>query len=639
MSIIRVLDDSTINKIAAGEVVERPASVVKELVENSIDAGATKISVEIKDGGANLIRIIDNGKGIPREHVEVAFLRHATSKIVSSDDLDGVLSLGFRGEALASIASVAFVDITTKTDDDTTAVCLNIEGGQVTKRRDAGGITGTDITVKSLFFNTPARRKFLKSTRAESGAVSDIISFVALSRPDIAVKYTSNDVVVFQTNGNGDIRAAIMQIFGMEYAKNLIEVDFQENDVELTGYLGKPEIARGNRTYEMMFINGRYVRSTALSRAVENAYRSLAPGRFPFFVLHLKIDPSSIDVNVHPTKLEVRFSNEAEVCRMIEQGIREALMDESLIPDVQFERKQTFAEVTKTPITNYSEILLNFNKPKEQPIEPVIYGQRKTEEFAPVGIAQEPYIPPVIEEIKIGDNVGGNVYSAPLTTPPPTEAPLRGGELSTANTSDTGESRAAFLDDYTIVGQVFTTYWIVAQGDSMFMIDQHAAHERILYEEMLYGTCNAENTQMLLTPLTFTLTESEDAVFEAHSGCFTQLGFEIEPFGVRTYAVRSVPQALNQKVDSGFFVEVLGKLADYSALLDGTPFIPEAQLQQIAMHSCKAAIKANDKQDKQECHELIAKLQKLQDPFTCPHGRPTIIEITQSEIERKFKRT
>jgi len=632
MSVIRVLDDSTINKIAAGEVVERPASVVKELVENSIDAGATKISVEIKDGGANLIRITDNGRGIPREHVELAFLRHATSKIVSSDDLDGVLSLGFRGEALASIASVAFVEITTKTDDDITAVCLNIEGGQVTKRRDAGGVTGTDITVKSLFFNTPARRKFLKSTRAESGAVSDIISFVALSRPDIAIKYTSNDAVVFQTNGNGDIRAAIMQIFGMEYAKNLIEVDFQGTGVELTGYLGKPEIARGNRTYEMMFINGRYVRSTPLSRAVENAYRSLVNGRFPFFVLYLKVDPSSIDVNVHPTKLEVRFSNEAEVCRMIEQGIREALMDESLIPDVQFERKQTFAEVTKTPITNYSEILFKFNKPKEQPpTEPVIYGQRKTEEFVFAGVAQEPYIPEVIEEAAVSDNVGGGVLDAPQCLP--VSVP------ESTNTSETGEGREAFLHDYTIVGQVFTTYWIVAQGDSMFMIDQHAAHERILYEEMLYGTCNAENTQMLLTPLTFTLTESEDAVFEAHSGCFTHLGFEIEPFGLRTYAVRSVPQALNHKVDSGFFVEVVGKLADYGALLDGTPFVPETQFQQIAMHSCKAAIKANDKQDKQECHELITKLQKLQDPFTCPHGRPTIIEITQQEIERKFKRT
>jgi len=628
MSEIRLLDDGTINKIAAGEVVDRPSSVVKELVENSIDAGATQIAVEIKDGGTSFIRISDNGRGIPREQVELAFLRHATSKITTSDDLEAVMSLGFRGEALASVAAVAQVEMTTKTDADVTASYIRVDGGQVVKRTETGGVTGTAIVVRNLFFNTPARRKFLKNTRAESGAVSDIVSFAALSRPDVAIKYVNNGAPVFQTNGGGDIRAAIMQIFGMQHARNLVDIDFQGNGIRLEGVLGKPELARGNRTYEIFFINGRYVRSSALSRAAENAYRTLAGGRFPFFVLHLRLDPQSIDVNVHPTKLEVRFSDEAAVCRIVGQAVEEALLDENLIPDIRLNRSPSFAEVTRSTVEDYTEITMD--KVVKRDDEIVVYGRRQAEKkryfleeqgeaaaWSGGAIAEEPFVETCIE-----DAMQGDTFVEAQPQPEPGRA---------------GQGKLTFFYGYTIVGQVFATYWIIEHEGSIYMIDQHAAHERILYEELLCAHAGGKDaSQALLEPIDFNITEAEEAVLAANGECFTRLGFQVEPLGGRAYSIRGVPQALERVNALGFFLEVLGRLADG----DTASFATEsARRHEVAMHSCKLAVKGNDRKAHLECRELIARLQTLENPFTCPHGRPTIIEITQHEIERKFKRT
>ncbi|MCL2616283.1 MAG: DNA mismatch repair endonuclease MutL [Defluviitaleaceae bacterium] len=629
MSEIRLLDNSTINKIAAGEVVDRPASVVKELVENSIDAGATQITVEIKDGGTSYIRVTDNGCGISRKNIELAFLRHATSKIASSDDLDGVRSLGFRGEALASVAAVARVEIATKTAEDITAGSLWIDGGQIVKHGESGGVVGTSLTVRNLFFNTPARRKFLKSTRAESGAVSDIVGFVALSQPDIAVKYINNGQISFQTGGSGDLQTAVMQIFGIHVAKNLIEVDFQGNGIELTGVLGKPDIARGNRTYEMFFVNGRYVRSYALSRVAESAYKALSSGRFPFFVLHLRLDPTNIDVNVHPTKLEVRFSDEMAVFQAVEKAVGEALADSNLIPEVRLGRASAsgglpFVHPDIEAVTKATQISIEEAAPNRK----ATYGRKRVSnplivkepsKNTHIWIAEEPLVieapePLVvagIEEAKHGDNLIKQETSYII-------------------------DKHSFFYDYTIIGQLFATYWIVEQNGSMYMIDQHAAHERILYEEILCSSVMvAEPSQAFLEPIVFELTESEDAVLAASIGGFERLGFEIEPFGVRTYMVRCVPMALLNVVNTGFFAEVLGRLAGYKDVPD---VVPAMLLQQIAMQSCKAAVTGNDKLNTLECRELIAKLQTLENPFTCPHGRPTVIEITRNEIERKFKR-
>ncbi|MCL2618207.1 MAG: DNA mismatch repair endonuclease MutL [Defluviitaleaceae bacterium] len=596
MSEIRVLDDSTINKIAAGEVVSRPASAVKELVENAIDAGASQITVEIRDGGTSYIRVSDNGRGIGRGQTELAFTRHATSKITTSEDIDEVMSLGFRGEALASLAAVALVEMTTKTDADTTASVLRVEGGVVVKRSETGGTTGTSIEVRNLFYNTPARRKFMKSVRGESGAVSDAVSYAALSRPDIAFRYVNNGAEVFRTSGNGGTRAAVLQIYGIEYAKNMMDIEFRGNGIRVEGLLGKPDIARGNRLYEIFFINGRYVRSPALSRAAESAYRALMSGRFPFFVMHIGLDPGSIDVNVHPTKLEVRFSDETAVFRAVFGAVEEALAGENLIPDIGFVRRPSFAEVTQTAISSYTPVTLD-----EAPDEVVQYGRRAAREYSfdEASFAQEPY---QAEQEQAAQQVQG---------------------------------RLPFSRGYTVVGQVFATYWIIEHMGTMYMMDQHAAHEKVMYEEILSSLARGEAaSQMLLEPVTFCLTESEDAVLARNLEAFERMGFCLRRTEARRYEVSCIPNVMDAAPDASFFMEAIGAIEDSGVV----PETSSARMRQLVLRSCKAAVKGNDWQSEQECRRLLAKLDTLENPFTCPHGRPTIIEISRGEIERKFKR-
>ncbi len=630
MNSIRLLENSLINKIAAGEVVERPASVVKELVENSIDAGADNITVEIKDGGIGLIKITDNGRGIPSDEVRTAFMRHATSKLRSLEELDDIMTLGFRGEALSSIASVSNSEMVTRTADSPVGTRIVLNGGVVEREEEAAANEGTVFTMKNLFYNTPARRKFLKKPAAEGSYVSETVSRLAMGHPEVAIKYINNGNTILQTDGKGDLRTVVMYIYGRETASKMLDIRYKKNGFELKGLIAKPEISRGNRSYENFFINGRYIKSAVVQNAVEQACKGkLMVGKFPVFVLDLRVPEGTVDVNVHPTKLEVRFSDENMVYDIVYNAVSKALSQTELIPDV------TWDKPAKPKPMGVQSTIEDIRKP-EAPKNENVYAFR--EEPSKNKDEKKNSILSAMDKLYANENTNkepkeSDKQYSKVEDEKPDKADKK-TEIQKINIEENKPARKPFFTNYRIVGQIFATYWIVEQNDKMYMIDQHAAHERALYEELIKKfKTDSISSQQLLQPIAVNLSESEKLIVEENMELLESFGFEIEEFGARTYAVRAVPYVFDSPGNISFFMDIVDALADKNI-----KNLYDTKEDAIATMSCKAAVKGNNRLSYSEAQELIQRLLKLEDPFTCPHGRPTIIEMSKYELEKKFKR-
>ncbi|MBE6008105.1 MAG: DNA mismatch repair endonuclease MutL [Lachnospiraceae bacterium] len=646
MNRIQLLDNLTINKIAAGEVVERPSSVVKELIENSIDAGATSITVEVKDGGTTFIKISDNGCGIAKEQVKTAFLRHATSKIQYVEDLEKVHSLGFRGEALASIAAVSQVEITTKTAEDESGVTLKIEGGTVLDEENTASVTGTSITVKNLFFNVPARKKFLKKPATESGYITDVINKAALGHPEIAFKYINNGNLILHTPGSNDVRTVALFVFGKDFAKKMIELDYKDSTYKIFGLIGKPELSRANRSYEYLFINGRPVKSSIVSSAVEEAYKTrLMTGKFPVFILDINIDFTMVDVNVHPAKLEVRFDNDNDIFDFVFKAVSKCLENETLIPEATWDSKNSkeVNDFFKVPVTEakqetlYEKAFSPVSKPDYNPTTNYSTGYKTYSKPAVYNESKKIYDNETLAfdfASKDNDKKSSGTSKIDVLLSYNRE---RNSSYDTAKQNvqeyDAQPVKQPFFNNYKIIGQIFSTYWMIEQGNSIFVIDQHAAHERVLFEEFTNRLkIEAVSSQRLVCGETLSLTDAERNILDTNIELFEKLGFDIEITDGK-YSLMSVPFIFKNPTGSEFLTDILDML---------TETVPESiydtKLDAIATMACKAAVKANDKLSYQEAEALIIKLLGLVNPFSCPHGRPTIIELTKYELEKKFKR-
>lgn len=751
MNQIQVLDSETIDRIAAGEVVERPASVVKELVENAIDAGASSITVEIKDGGISFIRITDNGTGIPREQLRTAFLRHATSKIRGAEDLIGIASLGFRGEALSSICAVAMVEVITKTAEALTGTHLVMEGPKETGFEEVGAPTGTTFLIRNLFFNTPVRRKFLKSPTTEAGYIIDLMEHMALSRPDISFKFQVGSQTRFYTSGNGELREVIYRIYGRDMIQNLVPFSLETEELQINGYLGTPAIVRSNRNFEVYFLNGRYIRSNLLGKAIEEGYREyLMQHKFPLCVLHMKLkDISKVDVNVHPNKMEVRFLDGPGIFGAVSAGIRERLRNREMIPAVGLDGKQpsdrevqllqemsrqgkpaqgigrgqygfasqgsgsgnhgttsrsTGSEQYSTTSQSssskhYSTTSQNsdskyhgtasqsscsenrdtifqssgnnvHNDRAFQGIDEIRQGaiaqnsagiqQNAVPQNSTAG-QQQPLPQDMAPEQQENSSckAEGGIQELPLSdkkekpqaAPEPFEVnrtkqyrvmeemryeadrrhmqDYRQGELFEDKVL-TPEKRVYFK----LIGQVFDTYWLIEYEDKLFIIDQHAAHEKVKFERFMKQYHEKSLvTQNLMPPIIVSLTGQEETAYKEYASVFAELGFEVEPFGGSEYALRSVPVDLYGCQEKELFLSVLDDLLEGGIRGDLT-----AVREKIASMSCKAAVKGNNRLSTQEAQQLIDELLTLDNPYNCPHGRPTIISMSKYEMEKKFKR-
>lgn len=679
---IQVLDQVTIDKIAAGEVIERPASIVKELVENAIDAGADSVTVEIRDGGIDFIRVTDNGCGIPHDEVRSAFLRHSTSKIRSVEDLMHISSLGFRGEALSSIAAVTRTELITKTGDCEFGTRYVIEGGKEVSLEETGAPDGTTFLVHQLFYNVPARRKFLKTPMTEAGHVQDLLMHLALSHPEVAFLFKNNNQEKLRTSGNGKLKDVIYNIYGRDIAANLLDIDYEKSGLRITGYLGKPVITRGNRNFENFFVNGRYVKSPMISKSLEDAYKDFTmQHKFPFAVLHFHVDGETIDVNVHPTKMELRFQRQQDVYNTVFEGVHRRLLEPELIqraevPEpVQPEGPGSAAQGRTGQ--KESPFLL---RPRNTAADAFVSADVKPG-AAPLP-APEAVQPPAQEEVhdedyfirKMRERVTAyheRMSSAEVADRsgiyrPETQADrIRetvkygtdkvqepGDEINREekadSTAEVTPQKPQQLDlfeenflkrdvraEYRLIGQVFDTYWLVQFQDSLYIIDQHAAHERVLYERTLKGMKTREFTsQYLSPPIILTLSMQEARLLEEHMDRFTRIGFEIEPFGPEEYTVRAVPDNLFGIAKKELLMEMIDDLSDGL----NTSMTPDLIDEKVASMSCKAAVKGNNRLSAQEVDALIGELLTLDNPYHCPHGRPTIIAMTKRELEKKFKR-
>ncbi len=686
MNQIHVLDAETIDKIAAGEVVERPASVVKELVENAIDAGATSITVEIKDGGISFMRITDNGSGIAKDQIRTAFLRHATSKIESADDLSRIASLGFRGEALSSISAVSQVELVTKTKECLTGTRVIIEGGVEKAFEEVGAPDGTTFLIRNLFFNTPVRRKFLKQPPTEGGYVADLMEHLALSRPDISFKFMVGSQTKFYTSGNGELKEVIYRIYGKDVAANVIPIDFEENGFRIKGYLGNPTLVRSNRNHEIYFLNGRFIRSSVLSKAIEEGYKEyLMQHKFPLCVLQITVeDKSQVDVNVHPTKMEVRFSDGPAVYNLVMRAIRERLKNKEMIPEttlpeakkpgmpanptnrVMTERVNSNNEgtirYTEKELNNQggaiglkelkimSDMLENTKTSVMQEQQGVIAkslgkdfeisfedeevntdasadmqknnSDRIQNSSAPKFSIPEPFETKRTQQFKVMEEVRYQP-DRPLMTDFTQETLFEKKVISQENRTK-----------YQIIGQVFDTYWLVQFEDKLYIIDQHAAHEKVKYERFMKQYHEKTLvTQNLMPPIIVSLTGREETILKEYAELFENLGFEIEEFGGDEYALRAVPVDLYGCNERQMFLEVLDELSELGPR-EGLKVVEE----KIASMSCKAAVKGNNRLSREEAEKLIDELLTLENPYNCPHGRPTIITMSKYEMEKRFKR-
>ena len=613
---IAILNQETIDKIAAGEVVERPCSVVKELVENAIDAGSTAITVEIKEGGISFIRITDNGCGIERDQVAVAFYRHSTSKIRSAEDLLTVKSLGFRGEALSSISAVARVELITKTYDELTGTRYVIEGSKELSNEEIGAPDGTTFIVKDLFYNVPARRKFLKTAQTEGSYISDMVEKLALSHPDISFKFINNNQTKLHTSGNGNRKDIIYHIFGREISSSLLEVKHECEYFKVEGFIGKPVITRGNRNYENYFINGRYVKSNILSRAIEEAYKSfLMQHQYPFTVLYFTFF-SELDVNVHPTKMELRFDNNNEIYVELCDTLYAILSRKEMIPEVP---------VDSTPAPK--KIVHEYKEPIPEPFEKRRINEVRAAESKSV------YGQSVTSAVKD--------YSAIETAAktPETSTAYKPAQVVTGTQQTLGDYDKVFLTEsakkqFSIIGQLFKTYWLIEFEDKLYIIDQHAAHEKVLYEKTMARLANKDFTsQRISPPIVMTLDAKESEMLEKYRPQIEQFGYEVEHFGGKEYMISAIPDNLFNIDMKDLFIEMLDDFSNATGRQT-----PDIITEKVASMSCKAAVKGNDKLTLPEINKLIDELLSLDNPYNCPHGRPTIISMSKYEIEKKFKR-
>lgn len=699
---IAVLDQNTIDKIAAGEVVERPSSVVKELVENAIDAGATAITVEITDGGKKLIRITDNGSGMDAEQVPLAFLRHATSKIEKVEDLTHIASLGFRGEALSSIAAVSQLELITKTPSGISGTRYVIEGGKEQSLEEMGAPEGTTFLIRNLFYNTPARSKFLKSDMTEAGYINTLMEQLALSHPEISFKYIQNRQVKLSSSGNYSVKDVIYSVYGREIAKALLDVSYENDFMKIEGFVGKPEISRGNRTFENYYINGRYVKNKIITKAIEDGYKGLVmQHKFPFVSLRIEMDGNDLDVNVHPAKREVRFARETEVYTAIYETVRKVLTHRELIPQVsvgkdeptprteqikpgnipepfEVKRRQEMyghpnqtANIASHAAPTASEVrstapvpLIPYNKPTNGTAS---YGSAKTahnssassaDKYKRVDSLRENPVyesqPFTKEEeemfsgtLKDGRNENSAAETAdyevisekPAESAPPEvdNEPIKSQEQEPPKQLELFEERLLAPESrsrHRLIGQLFDTYWLVQFEDNFYIIDQHAAHEKVYYERFVkqFQSQNIQS-QYVSPPLIVSLSLEEENLLKANKKYFRDFGFEIEPFGGREYSISAVPSSLLGMTEEELFLEMLDHLT-----ADGSKDAFEIFASRLATMACKAAVKGNHSMSPQEADKLIDELLTLENPYNCPHGRPTIIAMSKTEIEKKFKR-
>ncbi|MEE0531898.1 MAG: DNA mismatch repair endonuclease MutL [Anaerostipes hadrus] len=611
MAKIQLLDQKTIDNIAAGEVIERPASVVKELVENAVDAKANAVTVEIKDGGMTLIRVTDNGIGIPKDQVKTAFLRHATSKIRSVEDLLSVSSLGFRGEALSSISAVAQVELVTKTAESFSGVSYKIYGGEEEAFDDIGAPDGTTFLVKNLFYNTPARRKFLKSATTEAGYVEQMMVHIALSHPEISFKFIHNNKNKIYTSGNGKVKDIIYHIYGRDVAGALIPLEAQNEDVKVTGFVAKPYVSRGNRNYESYFINGRYIKSSIIYKAIEEGYRTFTmKHRYPFVCLDFKIDQELLDVNVHPTKMEIRFRNGREIYELVVDAVRAALLQKDLVQDVLRETPKK-KELPKTKEVK-----------KPEPFE----VNRRKEEVQKASTASEP-----------SKNTKKPTYAGLNYNTQKKEFPQYKTDELSSNQMTLREDPVFSVQarpDRKILGQLFKTYWLIEYEDQLFIMDQHAAHEKVNYERLMKNFKEKEiYSQRLEPPMVVTVSMTEAEALTRYKDAFAGLGFTIESFGGNEYCIREVPANLYGIGERDLFMELLDAVSQENGTLD-----TEVIASKIATMACKMSIKGNQRVSLMEVEHLLDELMKLENPYQCPHGRPTIIKMSKYEIDKKFKR-
>ncbi len=687
---ITLLDKNTIDKIAAGEVVDRPSSVVKELVENAIDARATAVTVEIREGGISLIRITDNGCGIPKDQVPLAFLPHSTSKIRTAEDLVTISSLGFRGEALSSIAAVAQVELITKTTDQLTGYRYLIEGGEEKTAEDIGAPNGTTFLVKNLFYNTPARRKFLKSAPTEAGYISDLMERLALSNPEVSFKFINNGQVKLHTSGNSNLKDIIYHVYGRDIAANLLEIDKDFGSFSVSGYIGKPIVSRGNRNYENYFVNGRYIKSSLLSKTIEDGYKGfMMQHKYPFTVLKISLQSDLVDVNVHPAKMELRFFNGEELYRNLTEEIRRVLKGKELIPQVTLEAEKSEKRPVDISVTDRTAAPEPFETirleklrkevAKDSPYEPK-YNRTPKERQEPLPFPDEKEFPKAsspksvyhaVLEQEAAQDVSQISEPRPEKQNEPGEDTLPEHvkeseeavlpedmaesvkdalpEDRKAAKTDRNPDRQMELSElmpedkllapeavpyHKILGQLFDTYWLVEYKDQLYMIDQHAAHEKVLFERTMKAYREKEFTsQYVSPPLILSLTMQEELLLKKYMPQFQGLGFEIEPFGGKEYAIRAVPGNLYGIRGQDLVVELMDNLNQISG-----SDAPEQVLEKVASMSCKAAVKGNQKLSRPEIEALIGELLTLENPYHCPHGRPVIVSMSRHEIEKKFKR-
>ena len=712
---IHVLDQSTINKIAAGEVIERPASVVKELLENAVDAKATAVTVEIRDGGISFIRVTDNGCGIPREELPLAFLRHSTSKIQSVEDLFTISSLGFRGEALSSIAAVSQVEVITKTAGSLTGTRYQIEGGLETGCEEIGSPDGTTFIVRNLFYNTPVRKKFLKTATTEGAHVADLVEKIALSHPEISIRFIQNNQNKLHTSGNHNVKDIIYTVFGREIAASLLPVDKAGEAVSVKGFIGKPVIARNNRNFENYFINGRYIKSAIICKAIEEAYKPyMMQHKYPFTLLHFTIEPEFLDVNVHPTKMELRFRDSELMFRMVRDALSQALDHRELIPKVELEEKRSFGAWREGKRAQSGKPELSMGRASQRRQEEVPVG-------GDAGFQPRPKVS--VWSGESGNRAAGSRLIQPelrLLNQEGVRAPEFGTlnergtgklELKPLKSADTKDAEPKNLEDrirvvkeetaaygstkpthadekhrevneeltalllgsretavlievqteekceeekqgqqmdlfeeklldeksrsrHKLIGQLFDTYWLVEFNQSLYIIDQHAAHEKVLYEKTMATLKTRQYTcQMVNPPIILTLGSREQVMLQQNLRYFTDIGFEIEPFGGREFAVRGVPDNLFSIAKKDLLMEMIDGLSE-----DGMAGNPDMIYEKVASMSCKAAVKGNHHMSAAEADRLIDQLLELDNPYACPHGRPTIVSMTKYELEKKFKR-
>ena len=642
---ISVLDKNTIDKIAAGEVVERPSSIVKELVENAIDSGASAISVEIKDGGISLVRVTDNGGGINKDEIKTAFLRHATSKITKAKDLFNIHTLGFRGEALSSISGIAKCEVISKPSAQLTGVRYVIEGGYEVSFEDVGAPVGTTMIVRDVFFNTPARRKFLKSVTTETAYITDLIEKFMLCNLDVSIRYIVNNQTRLQSSGNGDLKEVIYQIYGREVHKALVEVDHKADDISIKGFIAKPEISRSNRNQLIYFVNGRYVKDKHIIKAIEDGYADrMMQHKYPFAVLMIEINTEIVDVNVHPSKMEIRFSEESYIYEKVKEAIESSLKKAYMIRESKIDEekksslKRSFERLPE-PFEKNKLSLLNKDENRSQ----ITAKETETKEeflkdLPQIDLSEKTNYPP--DKIQIDPEIFRyNVNHL----------------LERTLLSDSGKN-SEFIEKYedkkepsfeqldfmdkkaskkrNIIGQIFDTYWIVEFDKSMYIIDQHAAHEKVLYERFLKQLDNEEIASQIISPAgVISLSSIEADAVEKHLASLRKLGFEIEHFGGREYSISAIPTILPSIDKEVWLKELITELLEVDSAKN-----TESILEKIASMSCKAAIKGNQRISYEEARILIDELLELDNPYNCPHGRPTVIQMTKTEIEKKFKR-